>query len=221
MTGDDMRGIIGIAYPQRELLEWVVMHCKGLSRMDLAIDIHDNGAKPWDILAAWDDDRMHTPASLVTEINSYTRNGDGSTTVCPTLYVGSRSSERQLRIYDKAKQMGVDGPWIRVEIQLRHERALNIAKAALQDGITETTQAAIRAFCGVDGVRWWDESMNGPVVDFEAIGRRDTNTEKWIYESVMPTMKRVIEAQRIRGENTLLKMLRYMILDMNDNMVDN
>jgi hypothetical protein len=220
MTGEDMRGMIGIAYPQKALLDWVVMNCTAISRMDMAIDIHDSAAKPWDVLAAWDDGRVFTPASTVTEINSYTHRDDGETEVCPTLYIGSRSSDRQLRIYDKAKQMGIAGPWIRIELQLRHERALNIAKAALQDGLKETAQAAIRAFCKVDGIKWWDDATNGPAVDFDPIGRRDTNTEKWLYDQVMPTIRKTIETQRIRGEDTLLKMLRRVIIDIGDNVND-
>ena len=40
-----------------------------------------------------------------------------------TAYVGARTSTALVRIYDKAVQTGTEGPWVRVELQLRNERA--------------------------------------------------------------------------------------------------
>lgn len=40
-----------------------------------------------------------------------------------TLYFGSSTSSAQIRIYDKQAEQGVDTPWLRVECQLRDERA--------------------------------------------------------------------------------------------------
>ena len=41
------------------------------------------------------------------------------------LYFGSPSSDRRLRIYNKALQMGLTEPWLRFEMQLRNECALS------------------------------------------------------------------------------------------------
>jgi hypothetical protein len=40
-----------------------------------------------------------------------------------TLYLGSPKSDCRLRIYDKAAERGVEGPWLRFEFQVRKERA--------------------------------------------------------------------------------------------------
>lgn len=40
-----------------------------------------------------------------------------------TVYFGSATSRVQIRIYDKAREQGIDGSWIRLELQLRKERA--------------------------------------------------------------------------------------------------
>lgn len=41
------------------------------------------------------------------------------------IYFGSPTSERRLRIYDKAMQMGTTEPWLRFEFQLRNKSALS------------------------------------------------------------------------------------------------
>lgn len=41
------------------------------------------------------------------------------------IYFGSPTSERRLRIYDKAMEQGVDYPWLRFEFQLRNKSALS------------------------------------------------------------------------------------------------
>ena len=46
-----------------------------------------------------------------------------------TVVHGSRRSDSMLRIYDKAAEQGVDGHWVRLELQLRDDRALGFIKA--------------------------------------------------------------------------------------------
>ena len=39
-----------------------------------------------------------------------------------SIYIGSKSSSKQLRVYEKGKQLGKpDSPWLRVEVQLRQQ----------------------------------------------------------------------------------------------------
>ena len=40
-----------------------------------------------------------------------------------TLYLGSPQTDCRLRVYDKAAERGVEGPWLRAEFQVRKERA--------------------------------------------------------------------------------------------------
>ena len=48
-----------------------------------------------------------------------------------TVYLGSSSSDTYLRIYDKAKECGVDGHWIRVELQLRRNHSAEFIRQYL------------------------------------------------------------------------------------------
>jgi len=203
MTGDDLRGLIGIAFPQRALLDWVVTNCRTITRMDLAVDIKGHDLDPSTLILAYRGGWLRTIAQNVKELTSHIRIDDRTLTG-KSVYFGSRMSDRQLRVYDKGAQMGVsEGEWLRIEIQLRHDRANNVAKLCLTDGIGPTTQAAIRAYVHCPGCSWWDQATSGATVEFDPIGRKDTNTEKWLYNVVMPQIWRVMKAQQKRGENTL------------------
>ena len=52
-----------------------------------------------------------------------------------TIYIGSPSSDFRLRIYDKAKEQGIEGHWVRVEMVLRaeHSRAFVSQVASGED----------------------------------------------------------------------------------------
>lgn len=52
-----------------------------------------------------------------------------------TLYVGSRSSQAVVRIYDKAAQQKVAGPWWRCELEAKGDFGDALARAVLADGV--------------------------------------------------------------------------------------
>ena len=68
------------------------------------------------------------------EINSRTkrhteiRDMDGKTVCGDTLYIGSKSSDFLIRIYDKAAEQGVSGHWIRVEMRIKGKNAQSVAE---------------------------------------------------------------------------------------------
>lgn len=52
-----------------------------------------------------------------------------------TLYVGSRSSQAVVRIYDKAAEQKVAGPWWRCELEAKGDFGDALARAVLADGV--------------------------------------------------------------------------------------
>lgn len=76
--------------------------------------------------------------------------------VFETLYVGSKNSDRRLRVYDER------GP-TRVELQLRHDWA-EFAQELLADGraVSRVYNGILRNFMHFDGAyaRWWDRYTN-------------------------------------------------------------
>lgn len=80
-----------------------------------------------------------------------------------TINIGSRSSQSFLRIYDKAKEQKVEGHWIRVELELKDERA----DTAIRELLNETD---------------WSKKVASWLlghVDFKARGA-DTNKSRWL-----------------------------------------
>ena len=101
-----------------------------ISRVDSAFDSM-SGTENFLWATAWAEDRAKRAGINTTWIrNSDPSKGD-------TLYIGSKSSRVQIRIYEKGKQMGYKaGEWWRAEVQLRpdtkgKERAYHESAGAL------------------------------------------------------------------------------------------
>lgn len=58
---------------------------------------------------------------------------DGKKLTGETIYLGSSKSHVLFRIYDKAQESGIDGQWIRFELQLRNNRAQEAARLFISD----------------------------------------------------------------------------------------
>lgn len=64
--------------------------------------------------------------------------------VCCTF--GSKTSEVLIRIYDKAAEQRVSGPWVRVELQMRHDRANAFVELLQKKTIEEAYLGAVRNY---------------------------------------------------------------------------
>lgn len=94
--------------------------CK-FTRLDLAIDLR---GVTIDIVGLLDCEHEGS-ANNDPELYQKGRNARGGA----TLYIGSRQSEKYLRIYDKAKERKLtDLTWVRVELELKSDTATKIAK---------------------------------------------------------------------------------------------
>ena len=104
-TGSDsafIRGLITAKFPEGRI-----------SRVDSAFDSM-SGTAEFQRVCAWAEERAEQAGVNCTWIkNSDTTKGD-------TLYIGSKTSRIQIRIYEKGKQTGYKpGEWWRAEVQLR------------------------------------------------------------------------------------------------------
>jgi len=106
-----------------------------ITRIDLAIDDRSGLLQMDDIRASGMAGdfvsrlRMHRP-----EVE-YDRN-NGNKQISDGYIFGSRNSDTQLRIYDKALEQKTKGPWIRCEIQFRDERAQAAAEMIATSGLS-------------------------------------------------------------------------------------
>jgi DNA relaxase NicK len=114
-----------------------------------------------------------------------------------TLMVGSRSSEKYVRVYDKTREQARSGPpWLwRYEVELKGSMA-----RAVFEYLKQTTDLArsvlwvVSTYCDNSGIirPWTDESS----YELPITGRPTTSDEKslnWLRESVRATVRRLVQ----------------------------
>jgi replication initiation factor len=105
-----------------------------------------------------------------------------------TQYVGKKTSEIFLKLYDKAEEMGVVADHCRVELTVRQARA---DKAAWQIIHGTDFRSMVVAFADFPAWREWKEVMDAIPVKLPS-QRHETNTERWLLEQCAPALARVI-----------------------------
>lgn len=175
MTGQGCRLYEGqfTENPWQDLFQAIFVASAKFTRLDLAIDNVDGTLTLAKISAAIQD---HDNA-IKTQFGEWRRIQKGSfdkgkQITGDTIYLGSSKSHIQFRIYDKAQESGLEGHWIRFELQLRDKRAHEAAKlfaagepvGTLAAGIINTYFAIInpddsnKSRCSLQA--WWSEWLH-------------------------------------------------------------
>lgn len=97
------------------------------TRIDLALDIKDNSIEFNQLLTYLNNNHIVTRFKKYKYIVEKEINEEGQQVLGESIYFGSRSSNIFIRTYDKAKQMQVEGSWIRIEIVYKDEHANALA----------------------------------------------------------------------------------------------
>jgi len=154
-----------------------------ISRLDLAADLQGQAIDLQNLYQSLEQGLNTGNARTFGQIRS---NDNGH-----TIYIGSRQSERFIRIYDKAAQMALsDNQWIRFELETK-----GMVSRALASMLVETADW-LSIFVGVCSamVNIPDSAELGYFYNASraAIGtpkiEKSSNTEKWIEEQVIPAV---------------------------------
>lgn len=182
----------------RELLAYVYQTLNAtITRLDYAVDWYGEG-DPWDLYYSWKANQLHTLAKRAyVKMEAY--KVDGVTREIPTIYLGSGKSNRMLRCYDKAAQLGVPGPRIRIELVLRDKLANLVVKAMIQDGIGPTGNQAIRHHVQGD-IAWFNQAISGPSIYIETPPPKERDPKRWLLSNVLPTFERTLESDAAVGD---------------------
>src|SRR5689334_6433425 len=179
----------------RELFA-VIDSCGGrTSRVDLAFDVKNTKLSPVDLCKP--NLRAYKGKGRTPKFNALL-GGDGSW----TLYIGSRSSEKMLRIYDKAKEQGdYASDYIRIELETKGE----VARAVGWNFAREATASCMGMALGlVKGVAdfdlaAWDRSLSGNVVGFSLPQGKARDTFGWLVKVCAPALAKEIEKHPKEG----------------------
>lgn len=151
-----------------------------LTRLDIALDDRTGAVT---VERCYEAEKAGCLVSRFRKAAAYEYLDGNGGTQSRTLKFGSTQSALSVRIYDKALEAGRPGPWTRVEVQARDERAVALAsKLALSDPL-----ARARAF----------GSLLLYYLDFKAASR-DGNRSRWATaawwsEFVQSTVKRKLD----------------------------
>ena len=141
-----------------------------------------------------------------------------------TIYVGVPQSDTYIRIYDKQAQTGTDHHWVRVEIELKHKYAVDVADMIINSQPEEIS----KLYCSIiyDRVRflsrkgsdthtarddrvcsWWSKFLDGCSVGLK-LTRDDmpslSSVSAWLDRSVSPSLAMAASAY---GEDYVKQLL--------------
>ncbi|MCE1226216.1 MAG: replication initiation factor domain-containing protein [Geobacteraceae bacterium] len=100
------------------------------TRLDVAFDNVDNSLKMSTIWRCVKRGHIKSVLTSGRRVESFKLTHDGTLSKGQTLYLGSVQSNVQYRFYDKAAQLELEeqGTWVRLEMQLRKDRADSLAE---------------------------------------------------------------------------------------------
>ena len=206
MTGDDLRAAAEMGTEAKTLMRQAAQRLGSATRIDLAIDVFDGGKTAADAFQ-WSEDGKMTYTARSTRFVQGRESGKGSG---DTLYIGSRTSQRMVRIYDKGKEQKLpDADWLRIEIELKGETAAQAMKMLQTRTVTEVARMYIGGTIGIAD-NWWREVLGAePAEAPPEVPRKESNTEDWIYETVLPLLERHLSAPDADGtlRDALIQML--------------
>lgn len=124
-----------------------------------------------------------------------------------TIYVGSRTSEKFLRIYDKQAEAGLEQPLTRIELECKNDYAEGIAQHVDQEGYYGFP-AIIRGFCDFPDDPMWVKHLTSPTLSAGIPKKEKTSdTKRWLMESVAPALAKVLAQDHDFYVSFLLKVM--------------
>jgi len=151
------------------------------TRLDMAIDIIGFNLRPEQAREELKNGRCKTRAKKAPRQDDSLESGY-------TQYVGKKTSEIFLKLYDKAAEMGTDEDHTRVELTARHARADHAARQIVSG--VDFRQMVV-AFADFPQWREWQAIMDVVPVKLPT-ERHETNTERWLLDACAPALARVI-----------------------------
>jgi hypothetical protein len=180
------------------------------SRVDVAINIHGGKLTPASIYRAYRSGHVKSSVRKTAFIKGHEQGVEGM-----TFYAGNRQSDRFFRAYDKnaeQKIVNIDA-WLRLELELKRLWALGTQGAVKEHGVSAVANAQFADFMQWDNGEFIT-ALQGESAPIEEFGRKQTNTERWLMETVSVSLARLCVSKtgflaefmaRVRQEMDILK----------------
>lgn len=177
--GRALKALAEGSQPATALLAWMMQQGAKITRLDLAIDVFDVAIDPSELAKVA---RVTNAPGSAKKWRIWRGEDQGC-----TAYIGSRKSEKFLRIYDKAAETGDHSRhWTRFELELKGDaaRAAAAQMALLND--QERSQYIKGLIKGVfnPNDETFQTAMDGPAEVLRTTKDTEDNTLNWLLDTV-------------------------------------
>lgn len=187
MGGRSLREMMIGGHTPIEMLEWVAKNGGRVTRLDLALDVKDELIG---LVALANCPRVKDAPGSARKWSQVSGSDGGQ-----TIYIGSRQSEKFLRVYDKAIESGqLDRPWTRFELEIKGDTARKVAGEFLSmlDDVRPTyIKGVMKAMFNPDHDQY-HAIMNAPAVLVSAGKDTEDTTLEWLLQTVAKTVAKTI-----------------------------
>jgi len=177
-----------------------VVHHSGwkATRIDVAYDLMDTGWNASLLAAEWQ--KANGEGSKRYTHHIVTTKGD-------TFYIGSRSSPKMLRIYDKGLEQKTSLDWLRIEIELKHAAAKN-ALSMLATSPYAATKDVLKllALPQLELTKWIAQAGGGGEGIKSTAPRVNSSRFAWIRDSVLPALEKM-KAEEPHAYKEIIEMI--------------
>lgn len=209
-SGHTLNKYIDAGISPHDILVHHNVYADRCNRIDLAIDVYNGKLDPADYYDVYSAGTATTRCRDVNLLISQSGK---------TLYIGSRESEVMMRIYDKAKQLGMEGDWKRVELEIKGSRARRLAPMIMTGSPDEqiaTGRGMMRKLINFN-IPAWDKVTGSETVTIAKGKDTLPDTEKWLMGQVATAMARVIhETANSQLMNQFIHRVNDILSDYDD-----
>ena len=158
------------------------------SRVDLTVNIHDGELTPRRMFEELKAGKLKARTRTYRFIEGSREHVKGE-----TLYLGSPDSDRQLRAYDKAAELGIQNgsSWLRLELELRRLRANSAFQSSVLHGVAETVTGHVGDFLAWDHQEYVS-ALLGEAALPQYIPRRESSRRRWLLGQVAQALAKEI-----------------------------
>lgn len=168
------------------------------TRLDVALDVRDSGLNLAYMQNEFEAGNVRSNARKITPVGRIIGSQG-------TLYIGSRTSEAFMRVYDKAHEQGRgDEDWLRIELELKGSKARKAHNALLSESWIDYIPAIIRGFCDWPEYSRWSDIFDIEPEIMTTDKRHGSDTRTWVLEQVAPAIAKM---QIVHGDEQLLSEL--------------
>lgn len=162
------------------LIRHVLLYHGKVTRLDGAIDDHGSTLTVEDVERLYMVGQLSVPVRAVVTVKAIGGTGH-------TLYFGAPTSDRRVRVYDKAAEQNLTDPWVRYEVQLRRMPARHAVSRISNANAQAVIRSILREFLRTED-RTLRAILNGPEVPYLPLERPISNTYRWLMETCAPAL---------------------------------